>query len=72
MDDNYIIHVTKYGESFDSIAYEHYSNEKLASRIIDANTKYSDVIIFDAGIELTIPIIEDSEESPASLPPWSR
>ena len=73
MDDNtFINYITKKGDTFDSIAFDFYTEEKLASAIIEANRKYSDVLIFDSGVELIIPIIEEDEDTPASLPPWSR
>ena len=65
-----IYYTTIQGDTFDGIAFEYYSDEKLASTIIDANPEYSDVLIFDAGIVLTIPILEDKEDTPASAPPW--
>ncbi len=73
MDDySYSIYTTKQGDTFDSIAFDYYTEEKLASVIIQANTKYADVLIFDAGIDLIIPYIEENEDTPASLPPWAR
>lgn len=73
MDDySYSTYITKGGDTFDGIAFDFYTDEKLASLIIQANTRYADVLIFDAGIELMIPFVEEHEETPASLPPWSR
>lgn len=65
-----IYYTTVQGDTFDSIALEYYSDEKKASTIIDANSEYSDVLIFDAGVVLAIPIIEEDGETPASAPPW--
>lgn len=69
---DYSIYITKKGDTFDSIAFDFYTEEKLASVIIQANTRYADVLIFDAGVELAIPFVEENEDTPASLPPWSR
>ena len=71
-DYDYSTYITKQGDTFDSIAFDFYTEEKLASTIIEANTRYADVLIFEAGVELIIPFIEEYEETPASLPPWSR
>lgn len=43
----------------------------MASSIIAYNPDYADVIIFDADIQLRIPIF-DSVETPATLPPWRQ
>lgn len=69
---SYSTYITKGGDTFDSIAFDFYTDEKLASLIIQSNTRYADVLIFDAGIELFIPFVEENEETPGSLPPWSR
>lgn len=70
--DNYMYYVTKKGDTFDGIAFDFYSEEKLASRIIEANSLYADVLVFDAGVTLLIPVISENEQTPGSAPPWSR
>lgn len=72
MDENVIYYITKKGDTFDSIAFNFYTEEKLSSIIIAANRQYSDVLIFDSGVELIIPVIEENDDTPASLPPWER
>jgi phage tail protein X len=72
MDENVIYYITKKGDTFDSIAFNFYTEEKLSSTIIAANRQYSDVLIFDSGVELIIPVIEENDDTPASLPPWER
>lgn len=72
MDENAIYYITKKGDTFDSIAFNFYTEEKLSSTIIAANRQYSDVLIFDSGVELIIPVIEENDDTPASLPPWER
>ncbi len=47
-----------------------YNEEGLAHIIMQANPQYSDVLVFDAGVELRIPIID--VEAAATLPPWKR
>lgn len=59
------------GDSFDALALTYYDDEMQASLIIAANPDYSDVLIFEAGVTLRIPIVEDVE-LPETLPPWRR
>ena len=59
------------GDTFDGLALEFYNEEKKASLIIGANLDYCDVLIFEAGVQLRIPIVEDAE-LPETLPPWRR
>jgi phage tail protein X len=59
---------TLQGDTWDAIALDFYGDEKYASNIIAANSAYVKTIIFDAGIELKIPIMEDTAAS--TLPPW--
>lgn len=67
---NIITHTTIQGDTFDSLAFDYYTDEKLASTIIEANRKYADILIFDAGVELSIPILDDDEKTPGTAPPW--
>lgn len=70
--DEYLIYTTKAGDTFDSIALELYSDEKLSSRIIDLNPQMADVLIFDANVELRAPIIGEDADTPGTAPPWRR
>lgn len=59
------------GDTFDKLALEYYNEEKKASLIIGANLDHCGTLIFEAGVELRIPIVEDVE-LPETLPPWRR
>ena len=59
------------GDTFDALALEFYDDELQASEIIAANPDFCDVLIFDAGVEIKIPIMEDVA-LPETLPPWRR
>ena len=59
------------GDTFDGLALEYYNDEKQASLIIGANLDYCDTLIFEAGVELRVPIVDDVE-LPETLPPWRR
>lgn len=70
MDNRYYNYTTLQGDTFDMIALDFYNNESFASKIIETNPDYCNVIIFEAGIELKIPIVE--EQAQVTLPPWKR
>lgn len=67
----YSEYTTVQGDTFDFIALKAYTDEKMASAVIAANPDYSDVLIFDAGAVLRIPIISGTD-TPETLPPWRR
>lgn len=58
------------GDTFDILALDAYDDEFKAHLIIQANPQYANVIVFDEGIKLKIPIIE--KEAADTLPPWKR
>jgi phage tail protein X len=66
----YYTYLTLEGDTFDCIALDFYGEETKSATIIQANLQHRKVIIFSAGIELMIPIIEESAAD--SLPPWKR
>lgn len=59
------------GDTFDRLALEFYDDEKKASLIMGQNLDHCDTLIFEAGVELRIPIVDDVE-LPETLPPWRR
>jgi phage tail protein X len=65
----YLAYKTQAGDTFDSLALQMYNDEKLAKYITDYNPDYSDVIVFDANVELRLPTVENTE-TPETLPPW--
>lgn len=67
----YQTYYTVQGDTFDLIALMQYNDEKLAHHIITANPDYCDVLIFDAGIKLQLPVFDDVV-LPGTLPPWRR
>lgn len=67
----YITYHTVQGDTFDIISLMQYNAEKYASAIIEANPEHSDVLIFDAGVELQIPVFSNAT-IPGTLPPWRR
>ena len=67
------LHLDKYitilGDTFDNIAYKTLGDCKYIKEIINANRKYVDVMVFDAGIEINIPEIEEKTKG---VVPWKK
>ena len=63
-------YVTSQGETWDTISEDFYGTPYMVSNLIDCNPQYTGVLIFDAGVELSIPILDS--QSPDTLPPWKR
>ena len=64
-------YITQEGDTYDALAVDFYEDELMASHIIQMNPRYMETLIFEAGIMLRIPVLENSER-PATLPPWRR
>lgn len=67
---DYFNYTTMHGDTFDMLALDAYNEEHKADVIIKSNPQYSNIIVFDAGVVLKIPIIE--QQSLSTLPPWKR
>lgn len=64
------VYKTKGGDAWDLIAYLLYGNERYMKNLIEANPGYSDVLRFDAGIELKVPDLPAEDEEDEDLPFW--
>ena len=63
------IYTTVQGDTFDSIAFWLYGDEKYMKELIEANWDKADVLVFDSGVEILAPdIYEESEDE--ELPFW--
>lgn len=67
----FIEYTAQGGDTFDSIALAAYNEERMASTIIAANPDLCDVLIFEGGELVRIPIVE-IVTTPDTLPPWRR
>lgn len=67
----YYEYTTQDGDTFDLLALDMYNDEKLAHYIIEFNPDYSDVIVFEGGVKLRLPVIEEPE-STDTIPPWRQ
>lgn len=63
-------YTTELGDMWDSIALSQLGNSYYSNQLIDANRKYSDVVVFEPGVILVIPELVISEQSKVNLPPW--
>ena len=62
------VYTTKQGDTFESVAFLLYGDEKYMKELIEANWDKADVLVFDSGTELIAPDIY--EESEDDLPFW--
>lgn len=68
----YEIYETVAGDTWDSIAFDFYTDEMMSTRLIQENKEYADVLIFDGGERLILPILDEDDETPATAPPWRQ
>lgn len=64
------IYRTVQGDMWDSIAKSCYGSELGMNALMEANHQYIGIVVFPAGIELTVP--EYSKPETSNLPPWRR
>ncbi len=63
-------YTTILGDMWDLIAFKTLGSEMYANTLIESNLNYKDIVVFSAGITLTIPDIEIPAAS--GLPPWKQ
>ena len=66
---SYYEYTTQDGATFDLLALDMYNDERLAHYIIEYNPDYADVIVFEGGAQLKLPVVEEAETS-ETVPPW--
>lgn len=62
---------TVQGDSFDAVAYRLWNDERLAAALIAANPEYADVLLFEAGVTLALPVVERLPRRITALPGWN-
>ena len=67
----YLRHIAKTGETPDILSLKYYNTEFMASYILEANVKHNDVVVYEDGEELFIPVF-DTIEDDSTLAPWRR
>ena len=63
------------GESFDSVAFDVYGDEKYAAELLCANPELCHLVRFAGGERLYMPVIEVPADEEAALPevaPWEE
>ena len=68
----YYSYITKDNDRWDLIAYKFYKNSSKYEPIIKANPEVPITPILDSGIQLRIPVLDDSETIKFILPPWKK
>jgi phage tail protein X len=68
----FITHVTSAGERWDLIAWNYYGDATLFGPIVMANPKIAIEPVFEAGLVIVIPILQQARVVTADLPPWKR
>ncbi len=63
-------YATSQGERWTDVAYAFYNNASRTAELVEANPQYANRLVFEAGLELRIPILEST--TAASLPPWKQ
>ena len=64
------VYTTQSGDTWDVIAKKLYESEYYADVLMAANPAYIDTFSFSAGVKLTAPDVEASDDDDGSLPPW--
>lgn len=67
----YKAYMCRQGDSFDLLAAQAYGTETMAHVIAQENPDYIDVLLFDGGETIRLPLVE-TVETPDTLPPWRR
>jgi len=68
----FIQHITAASERWDLLAWQYYGDATLYSPIIMANPQLPIEPVFEAGLQVWIPILFVQQSQTANLPPWSR
>lgn len=63
-------YTTIQGDTWDMISYKVYGDCKYMDKIIEANSKYTDIFSFSANIIINIP--EIIAEYTTVVPPWKK
>lgn len=66
-----MVYETVQGDMWDGIAQKIWGHTAYTNELIKANPQHVEVYQFSAGIELTIPDIDETVRA-STLPPWKR
>ncbi len=70
----FIPHITQAGERWDLLAWKYYGNASLYSVIIQSNPAIPIEAVFEAGLNIGVPIlvVNPAVSNSSDLPPWKR
>ena len=68
----FITHITSAGERWDLIAWNYYGDATLLGPIVMANPNVAIAPVFEAGLVIVVPILQQASVVTADLPPWKR
>ncbi|HUY19267.1 MAG TPA: tail protein X [Candidatus Binataceae bacterium] len=68
----FIEHTTLAGERWDLVAWTYYGDATLYRGIVMANPAVAIEPVFEAGIVLKVPLLQQSAVMTTNLPPWKR
>jgi phage tail protein X len=63
-------YTTKQGDMWDYIAKQLFGSEKYTEQLMKANPSHLSIVVFSAGVVLTVPEIDTTTASSSSFPPW--
>ncbi len=66
------IYTTVQGDMWDSIAYSQLGSTTHTDSLIAANPTHRNIYSFPAGIQLTLPDLDDVRQASSTLPPWKE
>lgn len=66
----FIQHLTRAGERWDLLAWQYYGDATNYSIIIMANPGVPIEPVFESGVSLAVPIIQQQSVLTSDLPPW--
>lgn len=64
---------TEQGDTFESIAWTQMGSSRYMMQLIYANEQYMETAVFESGVILTIPDVDEKETAgDTTTPPWRR
>ena len=66
----YLLHIAKAGERWDLLAWQYYGDPTDYNPIIMANPGLTIDPVFEAGMSIAVPILQNSSVVTVDLPPW--
>jgi len=68
----FITHISAAGQRWDLLAWQYYGDATLYSPIIMANPGVPIEPVFEAGLTIVIPVLQQSITPGSDLPPWKQ